>query len=70
MIYSEAMKINKTKIQNEMARQELTLDAFGHRFNPIKSRQAVWYDITHARTLRIIDKIAKALGVSGKDFLE
>jgi len=64
------MKINTKKIQREMKSQGLTLEELGKRFNPPHTRQAAWGAIHNAKTLRVVNEIARVLDMDPKDLLK
>ena len=63
------MKINTSKIQNEMKRTGLTLEGLGKKMSPPIGRRAMWYIIHNAKHIARINAIAEALEMDPKDLL-
>jgi hypothetical protein len=63
------MKINTQKIRSEMARTGLSYEAVGKLFDPPRTRKAVWYVIHRAKTISVINEIARVLDLDPKDLI-
>jgi hypothetical protein len=64
------MKVNTKKIQAEMRRTGINLKQFGERFDPPKTKHAVWYIIHYAKKMTTLDLIGEVLGINGRDLIE
>jgi len=63
------MKINTKKIQKEMKRVGMTLEVLGNLLDPKTDRKGAWYLVHHAKEIRSVNRIARALDVDAKDLL-
>jgi len=64
------MKVNTKKIQEEMKRTGINLKQFGERFDPPKTKHAVWYIIHNAQKMSTVDLIGEALNINGRELIE